>query len=98
MLTNSTTLKPSVEIAGTALNTFAFLALSNVLYFATFNNGLHLNLSAARTEKFMRRYCSTSVFAYLTHIVLLYCKFLYKKLLPVLLQNTLYVYHESTAE
>ena len=61
-----------IKITGATLNAFAFFALSNILYFTIFNNGFHLNLSATRTEKFMRSYCSTSVFAYLTHTALLY--------------------------
>lgn len=82
----------SVEIARTALNTLALFALCYVLYPAVIDDSLHFDFSAARTEKFMSSYCSTSVLAYLTHKALLdFLLISYKKLLSAAFTKTFLV-------
>lgn len=57
----------SFKIAWTALDSFAFFAFGNILYFAILENCLHLDLAAARAIEAMGRASSTSVFRNLCH-------------------------------
>jgi len=61
----------SIEVAWSALDSFALLAFGNILDFAVFEDGLHLNFTAAGAEKLMSTARSTRVLGNLCHCVLL---------------------------
>ena len=61
----------SVEIAGLALDAFAFFAFGNVLDLAVLENRLHLNFTAAGAVEVVRAAGRTSVLGYLCHYILL---------------------------
>ena len=61
----------SVEIAGFALDAFAFFAFGNVLHFTVLENRLHFNFAAAGAVEVVRAAGRTSVLRYLCHYNLL---------------------------